>query len=143
MSNKKLYNSQNGEKEIISVHLCRTENMCTFIKMEYLVANALVELYEKKQIDKISLEQIRDYGIKVEEELNNKNDTRAILLFSNNYTREFLHDYSDLFELIDEDIKIRSGVTIDDIREHILSYISVDILIALLDQKALKVIDAA
>ncbi len=116
-------------------------NICTFIKMEYLVANALVELYEKKQVDSISLEDVRRYGVKVEEVLNEKENSRAILLYSNNYTKEFLQDYSDWFELVNDCVKIRHGVTIDDIRDHILSYISLDILIALLNENSLKVIN--
>ncbi len=143
MAVKRLYNESTNRKENISGSLCNTTNMCTFIKMEYLVANALVELYEKKKIDRISLEQIRNYGIKVEEELNSKDNTRAILLYSNNYTKEFLRDYSDFFEMIDSDIRIREGITIKDIREHILSYVSVNLLFALLDKKTLSVIDAA
>ena len=94
-----------------SQRLPETFSMCTFIKMEYLVANALVELYEKKGIDKISLDDIRNYGIKVEEEMNSQENTRAILLYSNVYTKEFLQDYSDWFELIDNYIKIKDGVT--------------------------------
>ena len=116
--------------------------MCTFIKMEYLVANALVELYEKKQVNMISLEDIRKYGVKVEEVLNEIDGSRAILLYSNNYTKEFLQDYSDWFEMVDNNIKIKAGVTIDDIREHVLSYVSIDILIAMLSEKSLRVIDA-
>lgn len=138
-----MYNkcTHNGKGK--SVSLSGTRNMCTFIKMEYLVANALVELYEKKQVDMISLEDIRKYGVKVEEVLNSKENSRAILLYSNNYTKEFLQDYSDWFEMVNDFIKIKSGVTIDDIREHILSYISTDILIALLNEKSLRVINAA
>lgn len=143
MLNKILYNSHIIGKGCANIHLYRTINMCTFIKMEHLVASALVELYEKKQIDTITLAQIRNYGIKVEEQLNSQDNTRAILLFSNNYTKEFLQDYSDYFELVDNSIKIKNGVEIDDIREHILSYISAEILFALLDQKVLQVIDAA
>ena len=123
--------------------LSKTMNMCTFIKMEYLVANALVELYDKKRIDKISLDDIRKYGIKVEEEMNSQNNKKAILLYSNVYTKEFLQDYSDWFELVDDYIKIKDGVTIDDIQEHVLSYVSVDVLIALLNHNALSVINAA
>ena len=123
--------------------LSKTINMCTFIKMEYLVANALVELYDKKGIDKVSLDSIRKYGIKVEEEMNNQNNTKAILLYSNVYTKEFLQDYSDWFELVDDYIKIKDGVTIEDIQEHILSYVSVDVLIALLNSNALSAINAA
>ena len=126
-----------------SISLCRTRNMCTFIKMEYLVANALVELYEKKQVDMISLEDIRKYGVKVEEVLNSKENSRAILLYSNNYTKEFLRDYSDWFEMVNDFIKIKSGITIDDIREHILSYIPVDILLALFSEESLMALNVA
>lgn len=142
---KKVYNSyQDDEMEDCTAFKpYKTIGMCTFIKMEYLVANALVELYENKKIDKISLDDIKNYGIKVEKILNKTEGTQAILLYSNQYTREFLQDYSDYFVFEDDYIKIRSGVSIDDIRNHILSYISVDILLALLDESTLKVINAA
>lgn len=142
---KKVYNSyqEDGMEDCTEFKLYKTIGMCTFIKMEYLVANALVELYENKKIDKISLDDIKNYGIKVEKVLNKTEGTQAILLYSNQYTREFLQDYSDYFVFEDDYIKIRSGVSIDDIRNHILSYISVDILLALLDESTLKVINAA
>ena len=126
----------------IDTKLYKTIGMCTFIKMEYLVANALVELYENKKIDKISLASIQNYGIKVEKVLN-KSGTQAILLYSNQYTKEFLQDYSEYFTFENNYIKIKSGVTIDDIRNHILSYVSVDILLALLDESSLKAINVA
>lgn len=126
----------------IDTKLYKTIGMCTFIKMEYLVANALVELYENKKIDKISLDSIQNYGIKVEKVLN-KSGTQAILLYSNRYTKEFLQDYSEYFAFENNYIKIKSGVTIDDIRNHILSYVSVDILLALLDENSLKAINVA
>ncbi len=130
-------------KESTTIQLYKTIGMCTFIKMEYLVANALVELYENKKIDKISLDDIKKYGIKVEEILNETEGTQAILLYSNQYTREFLQDYSDYFVFEDNYIKIKSGVSINDIRSHILSYVSIDILLALLDDSTLEIINAA
>lgn len=123
----------------VSITLYKNNNMCTFIKMEYLVANALVELYERKSIDRISLNEIKEYGIKVEEELIN-NKIHAILLYSSDYTKEFLEDCSDWFEKDDEYIKIREGKTIQEVREHFLSYISVDILLAMLNENVLKVL---
>ena len=122
------------------IELYKTNYMCTFIKMEYLVANALVELYEKNNIDRISLDEIREYGIKVEEELVN-NQVHAILLYSSDYTKEFLEDCSEWFEKDNNYIKIRNGKTIEQIREHFLSYISVDILLALLNENALSAIN--
>ncbi len=123
----------------VSITLYKNNYMCTFIKMEYLVANALVELYERKSIDRISLNEIKEYGIKVEEELIN-NKIHAILLYSSDYTKEFLEDCSDWFEKDDEYIKIREGKTIQEVREHFLSYISVDILLAMLNENVLKVL---
>ncbi|MBO5970571.1 MAG: hypothetical protein J6S14_18970 [Clostridia bacterium] len=142
---KKVYNvyQENKRKGCTVSKLYKTKGMCTFIKMEYLVANALVELYENKKIDRISLDDVQNYGIKVEKILNKITGTQAILLYSNQYTREFLQDYSDYFVFEENYIKIKSGVSIDDIRNHILSYISVDILLALLDESTLKVINAA
>lgn len=142
---KKVYNicQEDEMEDCTAFKLYKTMGMCTFIKMEYLVANALVELYENKKIDKISLDAIKNYGIKVEKILNDTVGTQAILLYSNQYTRQFLQDYSDYFVFEDDYIKIKSGVSIDDIRNHILSYISVDILLALLDESTLKVINAA
>lgn len=131
-----------NERAFIDSHLYRTNSMYTFIKMEYLVASALVELYENKQINKISLNIIREYGVKVEEDLNSKDDTKAILLYSNNYTKEFLCDYSNYFELADDEyIQIKDGVNAEDIRENILSYVSLDLLLALLNSDALKIIN--
>ena len=91
---KTVYNiPQGNEREDCTVlKLYRTIGMCTFIKMEYLVANALVELYENKQIDRISLDDVQNYGITVEKILNKITGTQAILLYSNQYTMEFLHD---------------------------------------------------
>lgn len=143
---KKMVYNMNGEKkgeECTAYKLYKTMGMCTFIKMEYLVANALVELHENKEIDKISLDDIKNYGIKVEKVLSEKTGMQVILLYSNEYTREFLHDYSDFFVFEDNYIKIKSGVSIDAIRDQILSYVSVDMLLALLDESSLKVINAA
>ncbi len=132
-----MYNKINIMEE--SIKLYKTRNMCTFVKMEYLVASALVELYEKENITKISLDDIRAYGIKVEEHLIN-NNINAIFLYSNNYTKQFLHDYSDFFERIDNDIVIKEGVTVESIRDHILSYLSIDMLFALLNESTLTAI---
>ena len=130
---KKVYNSyQDDEMEDCTAFKpYKTIGMCTFIKMEYLVANALVELYENKKIDKISLDDIKNYGIKVEKVLNKTEGTQAILLYSNQYTREFLQDYSDYFVFEDDYIIVANkgygllSVSSDRIKErtafHILS----------------------
>ena len=130
-----MYNKLVTKKEYYN----KTVYMCTFIKMEYLVASALVELYDKKKINKISFDEIKQYGIKVEEILLSEN-INAILLYSNNYAKEFLDDYSQFFEAKDGCIYIKEKVTIEQIREHILSYISIDMLSVLLNVQSLSAI---
>lgn len=119
--------------------LYRVRGMCTLIRMEYLVANALVELYESKNITRISLDDIRRYGYKVEEKLE-YNNIRAILLYSNNYTKEFLDDYSEWFEKVGDYIQIRKSKSIEDIRKEILSHVPVDVLLALLNEDSLQIL---
>ena len=131
-----MYNKYNSKEE----SFFKTKDMCTFIKMEYLVASALVELYEKKNIDRISFEDIQKYGFKVEETLLN-DKINVVLLYSNNYTKEFLEDYSQYFERDGEYIKIKTGITTQQIRERILAYISVNILLVLLNSDSLGVIE--
>lgn len=130
-----MYNKLINKKEYYN----KTVYMCTFIKMEYLVASALVELYDKKKINKISFDEIKQYGIKVEEILLSEN-INAILLYSNNYAKEFLDDYSQFFEAKEGCIYIKEEVTIEQIREHILSYISIDMLSVLLNVQSLSAI---
>ena len=132
---KIMYNDNKTNEEVFF----KTKGMCTFIKMEYLVASALVELMDKKEINKISLKEIEEYGYKVEQILVQQN-VNAILLYSNNYTKEFLEDYSDYFELEGDCIKVKSGVSPNEIRNHILAYISAKVLLALLSTDSLSAI---
>ena len=113
--------------------------MCTFIKMEYLVANALVELCERKNKRQISIDEIKAYGIKVEEMLINEN-IRTILLYSNQFPMEFIEDYSDFFTFDGNFIMLKDEITPDHLRNYILSRVPIDILLAMLNENTLQVI---
>ena len=130
-----MYNYIVSTKEVFN----KTNNMCTFIRMEYLVASALVELYEKKKINKVSIDDIKQYGFKVEKILVD-NNVNAVMLYSNSYMREFLDDYSDYFEYHDDEIYIKDGVTVQKLRDCILSSISMNMLSALLSEQSLRTI---
>lgn len=154
-----MYNINENEKSINDVHLLenwrnklynkkgfirkekyyKTFTMCTFIKMEDVVASALVELYDKDETPRVSFDTIRSYGFKVEEFLIKQN-INAILLYSNNYAKEFLDDYSQFFERDGDYICLRDGVTSQQIRDRILSYVSIDVLSALLNNEILSAI---
>lgn len=114
------------------------KKMCTFIKIEYVVANALCELLENNNERSVSFDLIKDYGIQVEKVFSKNNDVKAVFLFSNEYKKEFLRDYSDLFEIDHNKISLRENVTTNEIRARILAYASFDLLKALFDKSAIE-----
>lgn len=109
------------------------------IGIEYIAANALVELYENSKQNYVSIEDLRNYGITVKEILKD-NNIEAILLMSDYYLIQFVHNYSDMFEVFNEKIYKKDNVTCDDIRERIIAYMKMDLLMAMVDKKSLEVL---
>lgn len=111
--------------------------MCTFIKMEYVVANAFCELLTGTDKREISFKQIKDYGFQVEKVLSENNNVNAVLLFSDEYKKQLLRDYTDLFDYKDDLIILRQGKNMHDVQDRILSFASFDLLIALFDSTSI------
>ena len=109
------------------------------IGIEYIAANALVELYENSKQNYVKIEDLRNYGITVKEILKD-NNIEAVLLMSDYYLIQFVHNYSDMFEVVDEKIYKKEDVTCDDIRERIIAYMKMDLLMAMVDKKSLEVL---
>lgn len=109
------------------------------IGIEYIAANALVELYENSKQNYVKIEDLRNYGITVKEILRD-NNIEAVLLMSDYYLIQFVHNYSDMFEVVDEKIYKKDNVTCDDIRERIIAYMKMDLLMAMVDKKSLEVL---
>lgn len=109
------------------------------IGIEYIAANALVELYENSKQNYVKIEDLRNYGITVKEILKD-NNIEAVLLMSDYYLIQFVHNYSDMFEVVDEKIYKKDNVTCDDIRERIIAYMKMDLLMAMVDKKSLEVL---
>lgn len=111
--------------------------MCIYIGIEDLVANALIELVENSEKREVLFKELDDYGAKVIKFLNDRQE-EAVLLLSKERTNEFLHDYSDYFELIvrgdAEGIKLREGVTVNQLWDMFRSYLSVDVMLAFMDR---------
>lgn len=105
-----------------------------FVNLHYIVGNALVELKENANIDRVTFKQIRDYGEAVVQKLNN----RSIFLFSNVYFKELFQDYGKYFSRSQDGVSINENASTDDIRKHILAYASVDILEAMLSQDCIE-----
>ena len=105
--------------------------MCIYIGIEDLVANALIELVEKSEKREVLFKQL------VIKYLNDKQE-QAVLVLSKERTNDFLHDYSDYFELfssgIDEGIRLKEGVSVSQLWEKFRGYLSVDVMLAFMDR---------
>jgi hypothetical protein len=110
--------------------------MCIYIGIEDLVANALIELVEKTEKREVYFKQLDEYGAKVVKYLNDKQE-QAVLVLSKERTNSFLHDYSDYFELfscgIDEGIRLKDTVSVEQLWEKFRGYLSVDVMFAFMD----------
>ena len=77
--------------------------MYTYIEMEDLVANAFIELVEKKNKREILFSELDEYGAKVIEALNSNGVTDAVLVVSRESQLAMIEDYSDMFEGFEKD----------------------------------------
>jgi len=117
--------------------------MCKFINLEDLVANALIEMIEKNNTNKVSFEQLRKYGNMLISWFKNNNNEDVILLLSKHYISELIYNHPDYFEIYDNNetdnyIKLKQTKTAKDLRDRFRSYLSVDMLMAFMDKENLR-----
>lgn len=110
------------------------------IHLQELIAHALIELHEQSGIEYVTVEQIKEYGETVERVLNCRHGISAIFMYSDVYLKECLHDYAQYFDILNNKIFIRPGSTLNEVREHILSYTSFDVLNAMVTNYAMNVL---
>lgn len=111
--------------------------MCIYIGIEDLVANALIELVENTEKREVMFKELDEYGALVVKYLNDKAE-QAVLILSKERTNEFLHDYSEYFELftrgIEEGIRLKEDVSVEKLWEQFRGYLSVDVMLAFIDK---------
>lgn len=116
--------------------------MCIYIGIEDLAANALIELMESSQKTNVLFRELDEYGACVIKILN-KQGKQAMLLLSKKGTNDFLHDYSDYFELMhtengNEGIQLREGITVEKLWEKFRGYLTVDVMKAFMSRQAVQ-----
>lgn len=115
--------------------------MCIYIGIEDLAANALIELVEKSEKREVLFRQLDEYGARVIKYLNDKQE-HAVLVLSKERTNEFLHDYSDYFELfssgIDEGIRLKEDIPVRQLWKKFRGYLSVDVMLAFMDSASVN-----
>ncbi|MDR2713702.1 MAG: hypothetical protein LBB91_11380 [Clostridiales bacterium] len=113
--------------------------MYRFIGMEDVVANALIELIETQHCRRVKTKQIMKYGASIIRYFMG-NGEQAVLLISRDYTNEFIYNYSDFFEIINEHgveyIALKANKTLDDLYGYFRACMPSSFLQAFLDEKS-------
>lgn len=128
-------------------------NMCYYIGIEDLAANAMIEILEKKQKDgkkmesvlSVTLKDLEEYGAEVVRYINQKSDERALLILSRASTEYMFRNYSDFFEAVDEGepaIKLREEKTVEDLKEKFRTYKSLDLISAYMAEATVEILYA-
>lgn len=88
--------------------------MYIYIEIEDLVANALIELVEKKGKREVLFSELDEYGARVIDVLNRSGETKAVLVVSRESQMAMLEDYTDMFEPFELNgapgIRLRDGI---------------------------------
>lgn len=121
--------------------------MLYFIGIEDLVANALIEIVEKTNKREVSFEKLQEYGAVIVRTLKATNK-EALLMLSRESTNEFIHNCTECFSLRDEEngnsfIVLNDGVTTDALREHFMINLSLNVLLAFINNNSLRVLGVA
>lgn len=97
--------------------------MVEFIGMEYLVALALIKMDKEE----ISLTELNNFRVNVVKSFK-KNNLTSVFLFSDNYAINLVRNYSDCFELVNNDTVLRRKVSKEILISRFIVYLSNDIL---------------
>lgn len=124
--------------------------MYTFIGIESVAANALIELFEKRNITEVSFDTLVRYGMSIARFLEQDSDEEVILLFSRKYQIDMVENYSDFFEA---DFSRGNGVfrlkgenkeqTLSELKDYFRWTMSVRILKAFTSAAALQALGVA
>ncbi len=90
------------------------EPMYIYIEIEELVANALIELVEKKGRREVLFKELDEYGARVVDILSSDGETKAVLVVSRESQIAMLEDYTDMFEPFEKEgakgIRLKDGI---------------------------------
>lgn len=130
--------------DIMNILLCRKKGgneMCIYIGIEDLAANALIELLKKKDERFVSYEDLEEYGAEVVRLLNDKGE-KAVLVLSRENTNNMFRDYSNMFEEKYKDSKLgialKENIEVDDLIDKFRGYLAWEVLLAFVNVSSLS-----
>jgi len=116
--------------------------MSMFIGIESLVANALIELFEKTEKREVDFETLYKYGMRVVRYLE-KQGEEAILLLSEKYQLDMVEKYSEYFDVklygSEKGVfRLKENVKIDDLKNYYRWTMSIKAIKAFMSDEAIK-----
>ena len=121
--------------------------MYKFIKIEDLAANAIIDIFERKYEDRVSFEQIIQYGNTIKKVYEEKYDDYTVLIMSGVAVSSFIRDYSEYFFIEQkggqEFIVLRNGIKTEVLREEFRSRLTVELLYSFTCEESLKALGIA
>lgn len=122
--------------------------MCTFIGVECLAANALIEMYEQDvHNSRISFKNLADYGLRVVDKYEMETSERAVFIFDQEKLHGLIINYSDYFSVETDGeekyICLRDNVNIEDVKDRFRWTLSYELLKAVCHVNITEVIGAA
>lgn len=117
--------------------------MCTFIGIECLAANALIEILDKTEKREVSFDTIVRYGMEVVRILQRQTGEEAVLLLSKKYQINMIENYSEFFEVDFSDsnqgiFKLKEDVSLDDLKNYFRWTMSVRLVDAFVSPEAIR-----
>lgn len=119
--------------------------MSFYIGIEDLVANALIESKQSNRKRFLTYQEIEEYGAQVIRILN-ENGEKAVLSLSRETTNAMFRNYSEFFEEREfegaKGIELKDGKEKEDLINQFRGYLPLDVLMAFVNQKAVRILGA-
>lgn len=113
-----------------------------YIEIEDLVANALIELLERFKKKTISFQTLSRYGDIVVEHLVKENK-EVVALYTRDRTDKFFRDYTVFFDVNDNGITLKDGITVKQLKDKFRYNIAFDVFLAFVCEEAVDILRAA
>lgn len=113
-----------------------------YIEIEDLVANALIELFERFDKKSITFQTLSQYGDIVVEHLV-RNNKEVIAMYTRDKTVQFFKDYTDFFDVDEIGITLKDGISVRDLKDKFRYNMAFDVFLAFVSEEAVRVLAAA
>ena len=117
--------------------------MPTFIGIESLAANALIELMDREQTCEVSFDTLVRYGLEVVRVFGMRTGEEAVLLLSRQDQLDMMENYSEYFEVDVSDtyggtFRLKDTASLEDLRKYFRWTMTVRLFEAFMSPEALQ-----